>query len=76
MSTDQLKNSIVDKIFSIDDEEFLQALNTILESKSEKDKIYKVSESQYDEIKKGMDQLDNNEFIANEELEKEEAKTT
>ncbi|OGW23876.1 MAG: hypothetical protein A2X59_11780 [Nitrospirae bacterium GWC2_42_7] len=74
MSTTQLKNMVIDKIYSIDDKEFLAALKKILDSSISSDIVYKLNKKQRAAVQKGKQQIASGEFITNEELEKEEDK--
>ncbi|QNF32981.1 hypothetical protein HUW51_09635 [Adhaeribacter swui] len=72
MSTEQLKNLVIDKISEIEDENFLQAIKTILDTNKATAGIYKLTEEQKQKVKIGLTQLDNGQIISNEDLEKEE----
>jgi hypothetical protein len=72
MSTIELKNIVISKISEINDEAFLSAINTILDSKSES--ILILSDDQKSSIKKSQKEyLEGNYFSnnsVNEEMEK------
>ncbi|WP_298391564.1 hypothetical protein [Flavobacterium sp.] len=72
MGTIDLKNIVISKISEINDEAFLAAINTILDSKSES--ILMVSDDQKSSIKKSQKEyLEGNYFSndsVNEEMEK------
>lgn len=72
MSTIELKNLVISKISEINDEAFLAAINTILDSKSES--ILILSDDQKSSIKKSQKEyLEGNYFSndsVNEEMEK------
>jgi hypothetical protein len=72
MSTIELKNLVISKISEINDEAFLLAINTILDSKSES--ILILSDDQKSSIKKSQKEyLEGNYFSndsVNEEMEK------
>lgn len=72
MSTIELKNIVISKISEINDEAFLLAINTILDSKSES--ILILSEDKKNSIKKSQKEyLEGNYFsndCVNEEMEK------
>ncbi len=72
MSTEQLKNLVIDKISEIEDENFLQAIKTILDSNTATASIYKLTEEQKQKVNIGLNQLDKGQIISNEDLEKEE----
>ncbi len=72
MSTEQLKNLVIDRISEIEDENFLQAIKTILDTNTGVGSIYKLTEEQKQKVIIGLAQLDNGQIISNEELEQEE----
>ena len=72
MSTEQLKNLVIDRISEIEDENFLQAIKTILDSNIAPASIYKVTDEQRQKVRIGITQLDKGQIISNEDLEKEE----
>ena len=72
MSTEQLKNLVIDRISEIEDENFLQAIKTILDTNTVAGSIYKLTEEQKQKVMIGLTQLDNGQIISNEELEQEE----
>ena len=70
MTTLQLKNALIQRISEIEDKSFLEAIKTILDSKSESKTIYLTPELTSEimasklEVEKGL-------FIENDLLEKE-----
>lgn len=72
MSTEQLKNLVIDRISEIEDENFLQAIKTILDANTVAASIYKLTEEQKQKVKIGLTQLGNGQIISNEDLEQEE----
>lgn len=74
MSTAQLRNSAIDKIYSIEDEKFLKAINVILDTQTSSSFVYKLSKKLKKDIQKSQAQIARGEFISNEDLEKEEDK--
>lgn len=74
MSTAQLRNSAIDKIYSIEDEKFLKAINVILDTQTSSAFVYKLSKKLKKDIQKSQAQIARREFISNEDLEKEEDK--
>ena len=70
MTTIELKNILIHKIASINDESFLNAINTIVSTKSETT-IYKTSKEQKAQIQEGIDQIENGEYFSNEQVELE-----
>lgn len=72
MSTEQLKNLLIDRISEIEDENFLQAIKTILDTNTAVASIYKLTEEQKQKVTIGLAQLDNGQIISNEDLEQEE----
>lgn len=72
MSTDQLKHLVIDKISEIEDEEFLKAINKILDSNLSSGSPRKLTAEQRQKVLTGLHQLEKGEIISNEDLEKEE----
>ena len=70
MTTAELKKVLIRKIAGINDEEFLNALKTIIDSKSEST-IYITTPEQQVKIKEGQAQIANGESLTNEQVEKE-----
>ena len=69
MNTIELKNSIISKINSIDDESFLDEIQSILDGK--KKKIIILSKSQLNSIENGREQIKNGNYMENEVLNNE-----
>ncbi|HTG66385.1 MAG TPA: hypothetical protein VL859_08430 [Flavobacterium sp.] len=79
MSTIELKNLLISKIAGIDDEVFLSAINTILDSKSvesntDLQKTIRLTEQQKKEIRNSQKEYSEGNFFdndsVNEEMEK------
>jgi predicted transcriptional regulator len=70
MTTVELKNILIQRIAGINDKSFLTAINTIVETKSEKT-IYKTTPEQRERIKVGRAQIAKGESFTNEQVEKE-----
>ncbi len=70
MTTIELKDILIHKIAAINDKSFLAAMNTIIDSKSEK-LIYKTTPEQRERIKKGQEQFLRGETISNKQVEAE-----
>ena len=70
MTTIELKNILIHKIAAINDESFLNAIKTIVDSKSETI-IYKTSEEQKAQIQEGIAQIENGEYYTNDQVESE-----
>jgi hypothetical protein len=70
MTTIELKDILIHKIAAINDKSFLAAVNTIIDTKSEK-LIYKTTPEQRERIKKAQKQFLRGETIANEQVEAE-----
>jgi predicted transcriptional regulator len=70
MTTIELKDILVHKIAAINDKSFLAAMNTIIDSKSEK-LIYKTTPEQRQVIKVGQDQIARGESFTNDQVEAE-----
>ena len=70
MKTIELKDILIHKIAAINDKAFLAAVNTIIDTKSEK-LIYKTTPEQRERIKKGQEQFLRGETISNDKVEAE-----
>ena len=70
MSTLELKNILIHKIASINDEAFLNAIRTIIDAKTEST-IYKTSVEQKMKIQEGIEQIENGKYFTNEQVESE-----
>lgn len=69
---DQIRNSIIDKLLTINNSELLSALNKILESNSEKP--ISLDESQIEMLKMSEEDILANRLISQSEIDKEDAK--
>jgi len=70
MSTAEIRNSIIESLAFIDDISFLSALQTIITSKAS-DTVYELSDFQKERIELGRQQIEANQTIANDDLQKE-----
>ena len=70
MSTIELRHHIIEKLSLIDDDSFLKAIKTIIESKVN-ESIYKLSDFQKNRIDSGRKQLKKGQSISNDTLQKE-----
>jgi predicted transcriptional regulator len=70
MTTIELKDILIHKIAAINDKSFLAAMNTIIDSKSEK-LIYRTTPEQRQRIKEGQEQLARGESLSNDQVEAE-----
>ena len=70
MTAFELKTLLIQRISEIDDISFLQAIKTILDSKTEAG-VLKLSSEQLDEIIASKKEIENSLFIANDELDKD-----
>jgi len=70
MSTIELRHHIIEKLSLIDDDSFLNAIKTIIDSKVNEG-VYKLSDFQKKRIESGRDQLKNGQSISNDTLQKE-----
>lgn len=70
MTAIELKNVLVHRIAEIDDISFLQAIKTILDSKTEA-KAFTLTLEQRDEIMASKKEIEKGLFISHEELDKE-----
>lgn len=70
MTTIELKDILFHKIAAIDDKSFLEAIKTILDTKSETI-IYKLTPEQKDRIKSSQEQIARGEYLTIEQAESE-----
>ena len=70
MSTIELRHHIIEKLSLIDDDSFLRAIKTIVESKVNEG-VYKLSDFQKKRIDSSREQLRKGESISNDVLQKE-----
>jgi hypothetical protein len=70
MTTVELKNILIHRIAGINDKSFLNAIKTIVETKSETT-IYKTTQEQRIRIKEGREQIARGEYYTNEQVELE-----
>jgi len=70
MTTVDLKNILIHKISGINDISFLNAIKTIVDSKSES-MVYMTSQVQQKSIIEGREQIARGEFYTNEQIELE-----
>jgi len=68
MTTIELKDILIHKIAAINDKSFLAAMNTIIDTKSDK-LIYKTTPEQKQRIKEGQEQIARGEAISNDQVE-------
>jgi hypothetical protein len=72
MSTSQLKNLVIDKIYGIEDEELLAAFKKILDSSFSGKVAYRLNDEQRQAVREGKRQIAAGKFVTNEDLEKAE----
>ena len=70
MTTLELKNILIHRIAGINDKSFLNAIKTIIETKSEST-VYKTTPEQQQRLKESREQIARGEFFTNEEVENE-----
>jgi len=70
MSTIELRKTIIENLSLIDDNSFLKAINTIVESKANEE-VYKLSDYQRKRVIAGREQVKNGQTVSNEALQKE-----
>jgi len=70
MNSVELRHIINERNSLIDDESFLSAIKTILDSKVSS-AVYKLSDFQKERINSGREQLKNGETISNDDLQSE-----
>ena len=70
MTTIQLKKKLMHQISNIDDIHFLNALKTIIETKTRSDTI-KLSNEQIEAVNQSKSQIENKQFSTQDELNQE-----
>lgn len=70
--SDQLRNSIIDKLLSINNPELLAAFNKILESSTEE--LVKLNSTQKELLTISQDDIINGRVISQDELDQEDSK--
>jgi len=68
MTTIELKDILIHKISAINDKSFLAAMNTIIDTKSEK-LIFRTTPEQKQRIKEAQEQIARGEGISNDQVE-------
>ena len=68
MTTIELKDILIHKIAAINDKSFLAAMNTIIDTKSEK-LIFRTTPEQKQRIKEAQEQIARGEAISNDQVE-------
>jgi len=68
MTTIELKKQLIHRISEIDDESFLQAIKTILDSKTQS-QVLTLTEAQRQEINESQMQMEKGEFIEQADLD-------
>ena len=68
MTTIELKDILIHKIAAINDKSFLAAMNTIIDTKSEK-LIFRTTPEQKQRIREGQEQIARGEAISNDQVE-------
>jgi predicted transcriptional regulator len=71
MSTLELKLEIFDKLKSVEDEDLLKKIMTLLKT-VEEDKIYHLNEYELDMVKEGEEDIKFGRVISQEQLDKED----
>jgi hypothetical protein len=68
MTTTKLKNIITERISKLEDKDLLEAINHILDSKGNSNKIYEINETQRGKIKNSKLQLKEGKRLTNEKV--------
>ena len=72
MQPDDLKNSLLDKLISIEDNSLLEKVNDLIGNVNINTSIFKVTANQKDMLIKSEEDIYDGNFISNEELNDEE----
>ena len=70
----QLRATVIGRLYTIDDPDYLRALKTILDTRASSENIYYTNEMQKAAVKIGKDQIAQGQSVTNEELEDDEDK--
>ncbi|SCZ00384.1 hypothetical protein [Flavobacterium caeni] len=68
-AVDNLRNNIIDKLLTISNKDYLSALNQLIEKSSVDNNIVKLSEEQILMLNMSDDDIKNNRYISQEELD-------
>ncbi len=68
----QLRDSVIDRLYTINDPEYLKALKKILDTGPTDSKIYYTNDKQKAAIMVGKDQIAKGQSVTNQELEADE----
>ncbi len=71
-ATEKIRNSLIDKILSINDKEILSAVDKLLESTIKSEEVVRISEEQRLMIEASFKDIKKNKLITDEQLNKEE----
>jgi len=69
-ATDNIRNSIIDKLLTISNDDYLSALYQLVSKSSENNEIIQLSESQLVMLNMSEDDIKNGRFTSQEELHK------
>ena len=71
MTTQDLKQKVIDKVNELEDESLLLDLMRLIDDNSTNDEIYSLSSNHKAAIKKAIIQIENGEYLTNEQSNKE-----
>lgn len=71
MTTKDLKNRIMSKVKSLNNETLLREISKLLEIEEDLEEVYKISEEQLLVVEEGLEQLDKGQFLTHEEANAE-----
>jgi hypothetical protein len=69
---DTLRNSIIDKLLTISNKDYLSALNQLIDKNSTSDKTFHLSAEQISILQLSEEDIANNDLISHEKLNKED----
>ena len=69
-ATDNIRNSIIDKLLTISNKDYLSALHQLVSKSSLNDEVIQLSESQLLMLNMSEDDIKNGRFTSQEELDK------
>ncbi|HTD97637.1 MAG TPA: hypothetical protein VK668_00045 [Mucilaginibacter sp.] len=70
MTVIELKEKLIARISNTDDEELLDQISRVIDLETRMDEIYEMSPEEIEAVKEGIAQLDNGQWVSNDEANK------
>lgn len=71
MTTQELKNKVIDKVNAIEDDALLLDIINLLEGSLKSKRIYRISEEHIKAVNEGIEQIEKGDFLTNEQANKQ-----